>query len=71
MDKSTLKVIRICNSFQPTLKLKIAKEYVFANASKFAKKKVRKHNNVYKKIVVLVLRREINNIIKVSYKSGK
>jgi hypothetical protein len=28
----TLKAIHICNSHQPTLKPKIAKEYVFANA---------------------------------------
>ena len=28
----TLKAIHICNSLQPTLKAKIAKEYVFANA---------------------------------------
>lgn len=34
----TLKAIHICNSPQPTHKPKIAKEYVFANASKFAKK---------------------------------
>ena len=35
----TLKVIHICNSLQPPHKPKIAKEYVFANASKFAEKK--------------------------------
>jgi hypothetical protein len=29
----TLKAIHICNSHQPTLKPKIAKEYVFANAT--------------------------------------
>ena len=45
----TLKAIHICNSHQPTLKPKIAKEYVFANANKTERKKVRKHNNVYKK----------------------
>ena len=28
----TLKAIHICNSHQPTLQPKIAKEYVFANA---------------------------------------
>ena len=35
----TLKAIHICNSLQPTHKPKIAKEYVFANASKFAERK--------------------------------
>ncbi len=35
----TLKAIHICNSLQPPHKPKIAKEYVFANASKFAEKK--------------------------------
>jgi len=35
----TLKAIHICNSLQPQHKPKIAKEYVFANASKFAKRK--------------------------------
>ncbi len=32
---STLKAIHICNSLQPIHKSKIAKEYIFANASKF------------------------------------
>ena len=35
----TLKAIHICNSLQPPHKPKIAKEYVFANASKFAERK--------------------------------
>lgn len=35
---STLKAIHICNSHQPTLKPKIAKEYVFANAHRRPKK---------------------------------
>jgi len=35
----TLKAIHICNSHQPTLQPKIAKEYVFANADKQPKKK--------------------------------
>jgi len=35
----TLKAIHICNSLKPTHKPKIAKEYVFANASKFAERK--------------------------------
>ncbi len=47
-DNPTLKAIHICNSLQPTHKPKIAKEYVFANAINRTKK-VRKHNNVYKK----------------------
>lgn len=34
----TLKVIHICNSHQPSLQPKIAKEYVFANANKRTKK---------------------------------
>ena len=33
------KAIHICNSHQPTLQPKIAKEYVFANADKRPKKK--------------------------------
>ena len=35
----TLKAIPICNSHQPTLQPKIAKEYVFAYADRRAKKK--------------------------------
>ncbi len=35
----TLKAIHICNSHQPTLQPKIAKEYVFANADSRTKKK--------------------------------
>ncbi len=35
----TLKAIHICNSHQPTLQPKIAKEYVFANADRRAKRK--------------------------------
>ena len=31
-ESPTLKAIHICNSHQPTLQPKIAKEYVFANA---------------------------------------
>jgi len=34
----TLKAIHICNSHQPTLQPKIAKEYVFANADRRTKK---------------------------------
>ena len=34
----TLKAIHICNSHQPMLKPKIAKEYVFANAERRPKK---------------------------------
>ena len=39
MEKPTLKAIHICNSHQPTHEPKIAKEYVFANANKIAKRK--------------------------------
>lgn len=35
----TLKAIHICNSHQPKLKPKIAKEYGFANADRQTKKK--------------------------------
>ena len=35
----TLKAIHICNSHQPTLQPKIAKEYVFANADGVKNKK--------------------------------
>ena len=35
----TLKAIHMCNSHQPTLQPKIAKEYVFANADRRPKKK--------------------------------
>ena len=35
----TLKAIHICNSHQPPLKPKIAKEYVFANSDRRTKKK--------------------------------
>jgi hypothetical protein len=37
-NKPTLKAIHICNSHQPTLQPKIAKEYVFANADRRTKK---------------------------------
>lgn len=37
--KPTPKAIYICNSHQPTHELKIAKEYVFANADRWMKKK--------------------------------
>ena len=43
----TLKAIHICNSHQPMLQPKTAKEYVFANADRLRKNKERKHNNVY------------------------
>lgn len=46
----TLKAIHICNSHQPGLKPKIAKEYVFANA-RTEKEKVRLPNNAYKKLL--------------------
>ncbi len=49
MVKPTLKAIHICNS----LKSKIAKEYVFANATNRIENKVRKHNNVIKKSVLI------------------
>jgi hypothetical protein len=39
MNKPTLKAIHIGKSHQPTHKPKLAKEYVFANASKFAVRK--------------------------------
>ncbi len=39
------KAIHICNSLQPMLKPKIAKEYIFANAIS-RMEKVRKHNRV-------------------------
>jgi len=39
VKKPTLKAIHICNSLQPKHNPKIAKEYVFANASKFAERK--------------------------------
>jgi len=45
----TLKAIHICNSHHPTLKPKIAKEYVFANATNRTWKIKKGHNNVYKK----------------------
>lgn len=37
-DMPTLKAIHICNSHQPTLQPKIAKEYVFTNADRRKKK---------------------------------
>ena len=39
MKKPTLKAIHIGKSHQPTLKPKLAKEYVFANADRRTKKK--------------------------------
>ena len=43
----TLKAIHIGKSNQPTRKPKLAKEYVFANADRQTKKKVRLPNNGY------------------------
>ena len=43
----TLKAIHICNSHQPMLQPKIAKEYVFANADRQTKKEHRTHNITY------------------------
>jgi len=44
----TLKAIHICNSHQPMLKPKIAKEYVFANAENQPERRKPAENNVYK-----------------------
>ena len=44
----TLKAIHICNSHQPMLKPKIAKEYVFSNAEKQSERRKPAGNNVYK-----------------------
>jgi hypothetical protein len=38
VKKPTLKALHICNSHQPTLKPKITKEYVFANAENKAER---------------------------------
>tara|TARA_B110000240_G_scaffold164602_1_gene184985 strand:- start:34 stop:300 length:267 start_codon:yes stop_codon:yes gene_type:complete len=56
VNKPTLKAIHICNSLQPPHKPKIAKEYVFANASKFAEKstKTQQSIKIIAKIVVNV-----------------
>ena len=54
----TLKAIHICNSHQPSLHPKIAKEYVFANASKFVERKAR-HLTRYKKHRAFVLNRKV------------
>jgi len=50
-----LKAIHICNSHQPTLQPKIAKEYIFANADRITNKRLninmkeehRTHNITY------------------------
>jgi hypothetical protein len=47
-NKPMLKAIHICNSHQPTLKPKIAKEYVFPTQTDGRKIKPA-GNNVYKK----------------------
>jgi hypothetical protein len=54
VNKPTLKAIHIYNSLQPPHKPKIAKEYVFANASKFAEKstKTQQSIKIIAKIVV-------------------
>ena len=56
----TLKAIHICNSHQPMLQPKIAKEYVFANAERNpykrmkikTKKEHRTHNSTYTQVGV-------------------
>ena len=53
----TLKAIHICNSLQPPHKPKIAKEYVFANASKFAERKSQ-CTTMYKNNSGLMLKRK-------------
>lgn len=40
MDKPTLKAIEICNSHQPMLKPKIAKDYVFADVLRRTKNNI-------------------------------
>ncbi len=51
----TLKAIHICNSHQPTLQPKIAKEYVFAKAHRRPKKKydrtITKHSDGWNSLV--------------------
>ena len=48
MELPTLKAIHICNSHQPMLKPKIAKEYVFANAENQAERRKPAGNIGYK-----------------------
>jgi len=43
---STLKAIHICNSLKPTHKPKIAKEYVFANATNRTEKSTKTQQRI-------------------------
>ena len=52
LEKPTLKAIHICNSHQPSLKPKIAKEYVFANADRHERKEVRVVTSYIKHLAV-------------------
>jgi len=72
--KPTLKAIHICNSHEPTLQPKIAKEYVFANADRNTYKQMkintieehRTHNSVYVAIAGEVVNRRsvlLRNIV--------
>jgi hypothetical protein len=58
LKKPPLKAIHIYNSLRPTHKPKIVKEYVFANASKFAERKARQVT-MYKKHRAFVLKRKV------------
>lgn len=46
--KPTLKAIHFCNSHQPMLQIKLAKEYVFANATNRTQKKY-ENTTLYKR----------------------
>jgi len=59
----TLKAIHICNSLQPPHKPKIAKEYVFANASKFAERKSQ-CTTMYKNNSGLIAKTKLNKFNK-------
>ena len=55
-----LKAIHICNSLKPPHKPKIAKEYVFANASKFAERKA-SLQTMYKNNSGLIAKTKVDN----------
>jgi len=51
----TLKAIHICNSHQPTLQPKIAKEFVFANADRRKKESTTAQQWLYvMRVIVLI-----------------
>jgi hypothetical protein len=70
LEKPTLKAIHICNSHQPTLKPKIAKEYVFANADKLERRRSTCGNITYTQAGVSCFVGQVSDKFKVQFFVG-